>query len=345
MKKKNIFRWSGSSFSKLKELPGNSAPQGCMHTYVHPCVINHQPYIVYPRGLKEKEPALFEKLSQYYSQKGYFLKEDQRSNKSNTHFRNERRRWMPILLFTASFFFESAANADVEIEINNSETLQNQKVELHLISNNNIRNKIQQQLENKLPQDNKIKSKVSSGTAHNLYLLLKSHYVKKNNDPDYILDDLKQVSNYYSHFPEVVTLLQTLKNKAWELSYDENNWVTTASGNMMEVEKAVISFNTRSAAQLRLNKSCKQNPICIASPADALLHEILHAHSMLVNTQEFLSQGGMGNVMYPYKHEYSVIDAERHLYASMSRRDEIKRPQRREHTGRLVKANCPTCIK
>lgn len=53
----------------------------------------------------------------------------------------------------------------------------------------------------------------------------------------------------------------------------------------------------------------------------------------------------MNNALYPYKHEYIVIDAERELYARMSTQDKIKRPQRREHTGRIVKARCPTCIK
>ena len=65
----------------------------------------------------------------------------------------------------------------------------------------------------------------------------------------------------------------------------------------------------------------------------------------LVSGEEFIAQGGMNNVLYPYKHEYSVIDAERELYARMSTQDKIKRPQRREHTGRIVKARCPTCIK
>ena len=110
---------------------------------------------------------------------------------------------------------------------------------------------------------------------------------------------------------------------------------------MMQVDKAIIHFNTRSAAQLRLNNGCDDNPVCIASPADALLHELLHTHSMLVKSEEFIAQGGMNNVIYPYEHEYSVIGKERKLYASMSSQDDIKRPQRREHTGRTVKANAP----
>ena len=114
---------------------------------------------------------------------------------------------------------------------------------------------------------------------------------------------------------------------------------------MLQVEKAVIHFNTRSAAQLRLNNGCGNNPVCIASPADALLHELLHTNSMLVKSEEFIAQGGINNVIYPYKQEYAVIDTERQLYATMSREDHGLRPQRREQRGRMVKAHCPTCIK
>ena len=178
-----------------------------------------------------------------------------------------------------------------------------------------------------------------------IFSQLKKHYRQQATDPDYIEQDLKKIANYYSDHPEVMSLLDTLKNKNWELVYNEHDWVTVASGNIFQVEKAVIHFNTRSAAQLRLNNGCKENPICIASPADALLHELLHTHSMLVKTDEFLAQGGMSSMIYPYQHEYAVIKSERNLYAQMSQRDQTKRPHRHEHTGRIVKAHCPTCIK
>jgi hypothetical protein len=40
-----------------------------------------------------------------------------------------------------------------------------------------------------------------------------------------------------------------------------------------------------------------------------------------------------------------MIDAERILYTAISDQDNLKRPQRRDHSGRNVKASCPTCIK
>jgi len=344
MSKNNIFHHIRLDSNETYKPGANTNNNDYLHSYVHPCVIDNKPHIVYPRGLKTRAPILFAKLHQYYRNKGYTLKEDQRTNHANSPYKNNRRRWIPILLFTASLFFESTANADVELNIIDAQSIQQQQIEIQLISNQNIRERIKQNIKHPVPAIKQQYKNNSSEVTLKLYRLLQSHYIKKDDDPEYINDDLKQIANYYSRFPEVLTLLNSLENKPWELSYDESSWVTTAIGNSLDVKKAVISFNTRSAAQLKLNKSCKKNPICIASPADALLHELLHTHSMLVNTETFLAQGGMGGMMYPYTHEYSIIDAERHLYAKMSQRDEIKRPQRREHTGRLVKANCPTCI-
>ena len=338
MSEKHFFKWLNSEDKKNSKIPFVS------HAYVHPCVINNQRHIVYPRGLQEKSPALFSQLSKHYQNQGYVLKEDQRSEKYSNKYKNERQHWAPILLFTASLMFESSAFADIEIDLNEKAAIQkDQNIELQLISSNKIREKIHYMV--KPPARIKDTIQIKSDIAQTLFNELKRRYQKQKSDPDYIVEDLKEIANYYSDFPESVALINALKDKNWALSFDADNWVTTGSGNMLRVDKAVIHFNTRSAAQLRLNNGCADNPVCIASPADALLHELLHTHSMLVKSEEFIAQGGMNNVLYPYKHEYAVIDAERALYASMSTQDNVKRPQRREHTGRTVKANCPTCIK
>ncbi len=315
------------------------------HIVVHPCVIDNQPHIVYPKGLQEHSPDLFNQLSHYFSGQGYTLKEDKRSVSSANAHRHERRRWAPMILFTASLLFESSAHADVELEIHDIQGHHHHQIELQLVSNQQVRHHIEQQLTPLSTPEPGKSTTIKSDLAKMIFSILQNHYNKQNTDPDHILDDLKEIANYYSNFPEVVAMLKSLDNKSWQLSYDENNWVTVASGNIFQIEKAVIHFNTRAAAQLRLNNGCQQNPVCIASPADALLHELLHTHSMLVNTSEFIAQGGMSHVMYPYKHEYAIIEAERKLYAMMSKQDEIKRPQRNDHTGRIVKAHCPTCIK
>ena len=336
--KKHFFKWLNSSGKT------SGSPSGVLHTYVHPCVINKQSHIVYPRGLQEKSPWLFAKLSQYYQQLGYKLKEDQRSDSVSNKYKNQRRKWTPVILFTASLLFESSVFADSNIEAHEASLIQqSQNIELRLLDNNSAHKPFQQSV--KPISKVKIQSQLEPGVAQEIFDVLISRYKKQKTDPDYIVDDFKEIANYYSGFPDSIRLINELKNKNWQLTYDEKNWVTTGSGTMMQVNKAVIHFNTRSAAQLRLNNGCKNNPICIASPADALLHELLHAHSMLVKSEEFIAQGGMNNVLYPYKHEYAIIDAERKLYSRMSTQDNIKRPQRREHTGRIVRTSCPTCIK
>jgi len=314
------------------------------YAYVHPCVINDKPHVVYSKGLQQKSPSLFEKLSQYYQKQGYALKEDQRSGEVPDKYKNERRKWVPVILFSASLLFESSAFADVELEVDETASLKPEhQVELQLISNEKIRKQIESNLT--ISEQSNEPIEISSEIAQSLFNEFSKRYKKQKNDPSYIINDLKEIANYYSRFPESITLIEELKDKNWSLSFDEDNWVTTGSGNRSKIDKAVIHFNTRSAAQLRLNNGCENNPVCIASPADAMLHELLHTHSMLVNSDEFIAQGGLNDMMYPYEHEYAVIDSERKLYATMSRQDNIKRPQRRDHTGRTVKAHCPTCIK
>ena len=311
---------------------------------VHPCEINGQAHIVYPKGLREQAPALFKKLSGYYHSQGYQLKEDQRWN-DDKHRHKERRRWAPVVLFTASLLFEGSVSAGIRNGNANADSYPNQQIELRIVPKQQSRALDKSDVESLGNVGSASKTILKSSIAEMIYTTLNTHYVRKNTDPIYITDDLKQIANYYSQFPRVISLLSPLKNKHWELSYDADNWDTVAVGDIMQVDKAIVHFNTRSAAQLLLNRKCKDNPVCIASPADALLHELLHAYSMLIDTTQFINQGGMNNVIYPYEHEYAIIDAERQLYASMSSLDDIKRPQRTDHTGRNIFAHCPICIK
>jgi len=321
----------------------NSTPEQ-MQTYVHPCVIDQQPHIVYPRGLQQDAPDVFRQLSQYFSNMGYRLKEDQRDKSQTDSQHPRRRKWAPIILFTAGLLFESTANADVEITIDNQSVDSLHNIELSLISNKSILSDIRSQI-NYTSTDTKRTLQANSVAANEIYTLLNSRYQRGHGDPLYIPDDLRKMADYYSQYPEVISLLQAIKNKNWSLKFDLNNWTTIASGNAFEIEKAEVHINTRSAAQLRLNDSCKENPICIASPADALLHELLHVHAMFNESKTFITHGGMNQVLYPYQHERHIIKQERELYKKMSATDGIKRPYRHSHAGRIVKANCSTCIK
>ena len=315
------------------------------HTYVHPCVIDKQPHIIYPRGLASGAPHLFQQLKQYFSRLGYQLKEDQRNQQCHNQYASKRRAWAPIILFSAGLLFESTAMADVEINLDDVSQINNSQIELNLINNRSIRQQIKQEL-NIDPHFDEIEiPTLKQRTALVLHRILTTRYQPQANDPAHIQQDLKKMADYYSSYPEVVSLFNAIKNANWSLVFDEENWTTMASGNFAGIEKAEVHFNSRSAAQLRLNDSCKQNPVCIASPADALLHELLHVNSMFNHSEKFIAEGGMNGVMYPYQHERNIIGQERSLYQQMTEVDDVKRPYRHNHSGRIIKANCATCIK
>lgn len=316
-----------------------------LQTYVHPCIINNQAHIVYPRGLEEDAPQIFKQLSHHFSGLGYKLKEDQRYKTAHNSHLFKRRSWVPIILFTAGLLFESSAQADIEINIDKSSSINQQQIELQLISNNGVLSNIRDQLETSSIKTERNNLSSQQHTTYTLFKILRTRYKKDNNDPPHIVSDLKKIADYFSHYPEVIALLNAIKDKNWVLVFDQDNWSTIASGNLFEIERAEIHINTRSAAQLRLNDSCKDNPVCIASPADALLHELLHVHSMFNNTEKFMAQDGMNNTLYPYQHERNIIKQERELYKNMSNKDGVKRPSRLSHAGRIVRANCSTCIK
>ena len=315
------------------------------HTYVHPCTINNQACVVYPFGLQKNSPILFSQLKKYFTKKGYILKEEQRLNEKNTNRNLERRKWLPILLFTAAMFMEPDLSASEIVQKQNDNTYDAIKhsIELNLIPPQQIIIVNNIAIEKKQPRL-KIQS-LKSTTAIIIYNILNEHYVKQSSDPGYIQTDLLEMANYYSRYPKVISLITSLKSKEWILKYNESIWSTVAEGSALQVDSATINFNTRSAAKLKLQNSCKDNPVCIASPADALLHELLHTHSMLLNTNEFIAQGGMNRFRYPMKHEYAVIKLERKLYSDMSNQDGTLRPQRNEHSGRKIIASCVTCIK
>jgi len=338
-----LFNFSHSK-SKVPEV-APATNNKVFQTYVHPCVINNQPHIVYPRGLKTGSPHLFQQLKNYFSRLGYQLKEDQRHQHDDNKHASKRRAWSPIVLFTAGLMFESTAMADVEINIEDTSQLDNNQIELNLINNRSIRQQIKKQLHVDPHFDEIEIPTLKQRTSVVLHKILMSRYQPQANDPAHIQHDLIKMADYYSSYPEVVSLFNALKNANWSLVFDEENWTTIASGNIASIEKAEVHFNTRSAAQLRLNDSCKQNPVCIASPADALLHELLHVNSMFNQTEKFIAEGGMNGVMYPYQHERNIIGQERKLYQQMSDVDNLKRPYRHNHSGRIVKANCATCIK
>ena len=162
---------------------------------------------------------------------------------------------------------------------------------------------------------------------------------------DILQDELHTLSDYYSQFPEVARLIHRLSDKPWQLIYSADNYQTVIQGRNFGVEKATVLFDPKSAAKLKFYKKCvEKKPFCRASPADALLHELLHLDAVFSKPDQFIAQGGMSNFNYPYEHERQIILEENKLYKAMSMRDRLPRPQRNDHHGRHILVACITCL-
>jgi len=173
---------------------------------------------------------------------------------------------------------------------------------------------------------------------------LLEHVVSTNNEPDYFKTDLKKIALYYSQFPDAIYLIASIKDKPWQISYAEKMSTTRAIGTSLQVEKAEIFIDTRAAMQAKKGRKCKGRRVCISSPADILLHELLHV-SLMLNGRQFIRDGGMQKFMYPHIHEQRVIKLESELYKRMSALDKIKRPYRNRHHGKYIFSSCVICIK
>jgi len=169
-------------------------------------------------------------------------------------------------------------------------------------------------------------------------------YQPEPGDPSNIGSDIAHIAQYYAQYPQVIDLLEELRGKKLVLKYKANNWQAQAWGNQLSVDSVIIFFDTRVGAQLLNHADCHANPACNISPADALLHELLHAKLMLIDSQHFIDSGGMQQTLYPFEHEREVIASENQLYHEMNQQDGLSRPLRNRHSGELFHVNCAACL-
>lgn len=178
-----------------------------------------------------------------------------------------------------------------------------------------------------------------------IFKVLNAHHSSKVPHP-YDLDlELDNIAAYFSQFPKVRALIESLEEGAWRLQYSEKSFETQVEGNQYFIHKIRVHFDPRSAAQFKFYRACTDKiPHCIASPADVLLHELIHLKTILNDPQAFIAEGGLDGIMYPFEHERRTIDEERALYVSMTQIDGKPRPLRNEHVGRHVLAACAICL-
>jgi len=306
---------------------------------LHTCSIDGQPHVIYPQGLADAEPEAFSRLQSFAHTHRLRLLEERRYDLLKPAHEH-RRSWLPILLFTIS------ANVAAEKPIADTSFSAN----LHLSSGDPQHsewdiNASESNVLEVISHKHTFEPLVDGPQAERILRLLQDHYHHGGSDPESMNDEIKWLADYYSQFPFVVELLQSLADLNWQLHYEQRSYRTEVIGSQFGVESANVFFDPNFAARLKFHRACEEKlPYCIASPADALLHELLHVRSILENPDAFIASGGMGGLLYPFEHERRTIEQENELYRSMTVLDGKPRPIRNDHTGRYVLVACSTCI-
>ena len=168
---------------------------------------------------------------------------------------------------------------------------------------------------------------------------------KSAHDVDNLEMQLDELARYLASQTEPYALLLSLKNKPLRLVYSPDNFTTVVKGSQFHVRSATIYFDPQRSAELSTNSRCGNEPgYCVASPADAFIHELIHAKIALLEPDRFIKSGAMNSLVYPYAHEREVLSAERAIYHSMTQHDKKPRPRRHSHSGHLQVAACVSCV-
>lgn len=314
----------------------DSEAPGAGHLF-HACEIDGIPSIVHPVDMAASDPVGYQRLTAFAHQYGLRLQPERRQRSDAVH-QERRRPWLPILLLTISAGFAHAGENDAQwsARLNFSQPAQTE------INEDDTRFAT---ATSQLPVRALDEVALYTPLVQTLLQTLRRHWQPTPEDPVSLDRELQLMAVYYSEFPEVVDLLFSLDELDWGLQYQPRTFRTEVTGTALSVKNATVFFDPNFGARLKFQRACNEKLAhCIASPADALLHEFLHARSILKNTQKYIEQGGMGGLLYPFEHEREMIREENALYRAMTAIDMHPRPIRHEHTGRYVLVACSTCI-
>lgn len=332
--------------------------QAAEHHFLHPCVIEGKPALVCQAGLSRNAHTAFVALQAIARRYGIYLKEDSRLSNDNSVPHNRRRSVCLVLSFcigmtaasrvvTANDLLPVNAVQPAASQITEPISRMQATVSVGGDGVSTIRLRQQKpptatevlaaysQKQASLPSDHSAEIEIAG--------FLAAVYQAEYGDPDPINADLAAIAEYYSHYPQVISLINELRGQKLTLKYRQHHWQTQAWGNQYGVDSVTIYFDTRLGAQLLNEAGCDDTPACSISPADALLHELLHAKLMLLDSQHFIDGGGMAQTLYPFEHEREVIGHENQLYQTMNRMDGLARPLRHRHSGELRQVSCPAC--
>ncbi|PCK09634.1 MAG: hypothetical protein COA42_03075 [Alteromonadaceae bacterium] len=324
----SISGWSEYCASLFKA----KLPEGASVHAVHSCIIDGIRHYVHAPELQNTDPSYFKKLCSFAKKNGARLKPDQR-NYDQTHPNCRRAPLLSVL------FLALGVNADVVY----SET---SDVTLNLISNDAHQHTASEHIE-KTPENTYTYPlpQTDSRQAALIQQVLMDHYQAQSNDPKNLREDIAELAHYFAAYPEAQTLIKSLAKVDWSLKYAPHTYQTEVKGTQFSVDAVTVYFDPRSGAKLKFYNKCDvKKSFCIASPADALLHELLHVESILHDTDRFLADGGLGQQLYPHKHERETIERENVLYKQMTQHDDKPRPIRKEHSGQHVLVSCVTCL-
>ncbi|WP_347986803.1 hypothetical protein [Methylomonas sp. AM2-LC] len=325
--------------------------------YLHPCVIEGRAALVCQQNLSVIAPHAYAELHAIAAQYQIYLKESRRSQQIDHGGYDRRNKKLIVLTFCMNLLATSRL-------VTADELVTHTMVAAYSSSTNSS-----MQLVNAIGSDGKAvislrhaalptaqqvlevyeKDKMTMQSDPQAERVIKNFligsYQAEANDPTYIDQDLTEIAHYYAEYPAVIQLLEQFQEKKVILKFKANNWQTQAWGTENQVNSVTVYFDTRIGAERLLNDAnCNANPACSIAPADALLHELLHAKLMLLESQHFIEGGGMLQTLYPFEHEREVIDRENQLYTEMNHEDGMYRPIRHQHIGDLVHVGCAVCL-
>jgi hypothetical protein len=323
------------------------------HHFLHPCIISDRPALVCQSRLSQFEPAAFNELQTITDRYGIYLKQDARQTGGEHKGANRRRNSGVVLMFCLSLLAASRTVSahDLHSAAANPYEMPISGLQVYPVIAEDG-SKIVRLQRARPPSAAQILAAyqakagaqdVSPADRSSIGAFLKQAYQARADDPINIAADLQKMADYYACYPQAVALIQSLAEHKVALKYRQGTWQAQAWGSQQRVDSVTIHFDTRTGAQLLDAPGCEDNPACSISAADALLHELLHAQLMLLESERFIALGGMQGHIYPYDHEQDVLVMENRLYRAMNREDGRLRPLRQRHTGSLLQVACAVC--
>lgn len=327
------------------------------HRFLHPCVIDGRPALVCRADLSRISPEAFAELAHIAESHGLYLKQDSRRSDHGHEYLHCRRGAGLVLSFCIGMLAASrTVSADewqatpvavsvaggLQTPVDGLVASEGTDGDAPVIRLRRVRPPSAEQVLSAYQAPGGGRT-IDSGARSMVADFLRQSYRAEAGDPAATEADLAAMAEYYAGHPGAVDLIQSLQGRKLILKYRKGIWQAQAWGNQYGVDSVTIYFDTRLGAQLLDAPGCEANPACAISPADALLHELLHAKLMLLDSAHFIASGGMAGGLYPFQHEHEVLKLENRLYRAMNVEDGQSRPIRHRHVGTLLEVACPAC--